>query len=310
MSYPFGALIDWHVIFLVAGRRWKSPRHETDSSESNSLASSEIRRSTEIHDALNKEIDKQVVRLDRIRALQKEDHLHAVRGVHYGNKSEQLLLGNESASPSIESGTPSTQRSSLMTRLSLFTLRSSVYANSDEAPLLDSPATEKNGQDGISVSTYVGRVRDWIRTSAPVCWVQPIHSNRYLEPCAIVVTIVEPLPQRFRSLDIPSPSSISSYEQSSYLPETDTFFLPDVAGGPFEILAAEVRRGRWIEASPRKFWKFRESALRELKETGKLHWRKVDRWGLSWQDGWWRGDDRPVWDVEGKKWRDEVVRCG
>ena len=65
-----------------------------------------------------------------------------------------------------------------------------------------------------------------------------------------------------------------SYQSTSYLPETDTFFLPYVVGGPLEVLASQVENDGYIAIGPQRVWDFRESALKELRETGKLHWRR------------------------------------
>lgn len=124
----------------------------------------------------------------------------------------------------------------------------------------------------------------------------------WLSPERIAIRIKLPLPPHLRSLDIPVASSVKNYECCTYFPETDTYFVPDEEGGPFEVPAARGENQTWLKPYPEQFWDFRSSALEELKHTGKLHWRKVDRWGIPWEESRWKEDVRPVWIPERKKW--------
>lgn len=53
---------------------------------------------------------------------------------------------------------------------------------------------------------------------------------------------------------------------------------------------------------PEEFWDFRESAVKEMTETGRLHWRKTDRWGRGWEEGKLEGDCWPTWNDEEGRW--------
>ena len=124
----------------------------------------------------------------------------------------------------------------------------------------------------------------------------------WLSPKGIAIRIKLLLPPHLRSLDIPTASSVKNYECCTYFPETDTHFVPDEEGGPFEIPAARGENQMWLKPYPEQFWDFRSSALEELKHTGKLHWRKVDRWGIPWEESRWMEDVRPVWNPKRKMW--------
>ena len=132
-------------------------------------------------------------------------------------------------------------------------------------------------------------------------------NSTWLSPKRIAIRIKLPLPPYFRSLDVPVASTVKNYECCTYFPETDTHFVPDEEGGPFEIPAARGENQTWLKPYPEQYWDFRSSALEELKHTGKLHWRKVDRWGIPWEEGRWKEDIRPVWIPERKKWDRSVM---
>ena len=127
-------------------------------------------------------------------------------------------------------------------------------------------------------------------------------NQAWLSPKQIAIRIKLPLPRHFRSLDIPVASSVKDYMCCTYFPETDTHFVPDEEGGPFEIPAARGENEMWLKPYPEQYWEIRSSALEELKHTGKLHWRKVDRWGILWEESRWKEDIRPVWNPERKRW--------
>lgn len=278
MLLQVGAFLDYQALLQWVWRKRKYGVHRKEGTDH------------DVNDTLNKEVDLLEARLETFR---RSAQLVQVRGFHFGKEDERLpheLLGEESEASSL-------QRDSWSSKGTYDTLLSSLHA-SDEGILAEAP----------DISS-ADRLWSFVRETAHGLWSKPPSVEQYPEPCGFTVTIVEPLTPSLRSLDVPCPSSITSYKQTSYFPETDTFFLPSVAGGPFEVPAAEAEIGRWIDVDPKKFWKFRVSALKELRETGKLHWRKVDRWGKTWQEGWWRGEERPVWDVETKKWDSDVVRC-
>ena len=304
MLIRFGALLHPQGIIREIYRRWRHGHLEPDLPESASTVLSSWRGRNISRNVLNQEIDELEARLA---AFQKEDQVRRVRGYHFGRTDELLPLDEVSRLLITQSEASSSQRSSWISLVSYSTPPSSAFSG-DEVELIKETATEKDDQDASRLILNADQLRPWLKNAAHRFWNKPPAKDEYLEPCSILVSIIEPLPQTFRSLDVPCPSSVTSYKQSSYLPETDTFFLPVVAGGPFEIAATEAEFGRWIEVTPEKFWKFRSSALRELKETGKLHWRKVDRWGKGWQEGWWRGKERPLWDQGTKKWVCEVLR--
>ena len=118
----------------------------------------------------------------------------------------------------------------------------------------------------------------------------------------IAIRIKLPLPPHWRSLDIPVASSVKDYECCTYFPETDTHFVPDEEGGPFEVPAARGENETWFKPYPEQFWEFRNSALEELKFTGRIHWRKANRWGIPWEESRWKEDIRPVWNPKRKMW--------
>ncbi|KAL8791718.1 MAG: hypothetical protein Q9195_005725 [Heterodermia aff. obscurata] len=124
----------------------------------------------------------------------------------------------------------------------------------------------------------------------------------WLSPKNMAIRIKLPLPPHLQSLDIPVASSVRNYQCCTYFPETDTHFVPDEEGGPFEVPAARGESQIWLKPYPEQYWDFRSSALEELKQTGKLHWRKVDRWGIPWEESRWTEGVRPVWNPEKKKW--------
>ena len=113
-------------------------------------------------------------------------------------------------------------------------------------------------------------------------------NSTWLSPKRMAIRIKLPLPPHWRSLDIPVASSVKNYECCTYFPETDTHFVPDEEGGPFEVPAARGENERWFKPYPEQFWEFRSSALDELKFTGRIHGRKADRWGIPWEESWWR----------------------
>jgi len=296
MLLQLGALLNYQAILQWVCRRRRYGAFKREEFQYNTTAASII-FSNDAETTFDEEIDKLEARLETFR---KRAQIVQVRGFHYGKEDERLpheesfpLLGTDSEASSL-------QRSSLTSDVSYRIPSSSLYTG-NETPLAETPASRATSKTN----------RLWClgQEISHRLWNKQPPDQKYLEPCWILVSVVEPLTPPLRSLDIPCPSSIASYKQTSYLPETDTFYFPFVAGGPFEVAAAEAEYGRWIEVDPKKFWKFRESALKELRETGKLHWRKLDRWGKTWQEGWWRGQERPVWDVDTKKWRSEIVRC-
>ena len=299
------ALLHPQGIIRELYRRWRYGHLEPDLPESASTVLSSWRERNISRNVLNQEIDELEARLA---VFQKEDQVRRVRGYHFGRTDELLPLDEISTLLVAQSELSSSQRSSWISSVSYSTPSSSVFS-SDEVKLIEETVTEKDDQDAFRPIFNVDQLRSWLKDATHGFWDKHSAKDEFLKPCSILVSIIEPLPQTSRSLDVPCPSSVTSYKQSSYLPETDTFFLPFVAGGPFEIAATEAEYGRWIEVTPHKFWKFRHSALRELKETGKLHWRKVDRWGKGWQEGWWRGEERPLWDQSTRKWVCEVLRC-
>ena len=133
-------------------------------------------------------------------------------------------------------------------------------------------------------------------------------NHTWLPPEQIAVRIKLPLPRQFRSLDVPVASSVrNNYTCCTYFPETDTHFIPDEEGGPFEIPAARGENQMWLKPYPEQYWDFRSSALEELKHTGKLHWRKVDRWGVPWEESRWKEDIRPAWNPERRKWERSMM---
>lgn len=293
MLLQLGAFLDYRAILTWIYRR---RGYKQQATEYHPTASS-ITSSNDTNNALNKEIDKLEARLETFR---RRAQIVQVRGFHFGKLDERLPHEESSALLGSDSEASSLQRSSLASDASYRTSLSSLHA-SDEATLAEAPAARG--------SSHVDRLWCLAKEISHRLWSKQLPEEQYLEPCCMLVSIVEPLKPALRSLDVPCPSSIASYKQTSYFPETDTFYFPLMAGGPFEVTAAGAENGRWIEVGPKTFWRFRESALNELRETGKLHWRKLDRWGKTWQEGWWRGEERPVWDLGTKKWNDEIVRC-
>jgi len=296
MLLQLGVLLDYQAILHWVWRRRRYSTYKKEETECDATASS-IMFSKDANNTFNKEIDKLEARLETFR---RSAQIVQVRGFHFGKQDERLPHDESFALLGTDSDASSLQRSSLTSDVSYRTPSSSLYTG-DEATLAEAPASPD--------SSNANRLWYWVKETTHGLWNKPPPNQQYLEPCWILVSIVEPLPRNLRSLDIPCPSSLSSYKQTSYFPETDTFFLPSVAGGPFEVAAAEVEHSRWITVSPEKFWRFRESALKELRETGKLHWRRMDRWGKTWQEAWWRGEERPEWDQEARKWDCSVVRC-
>lgn len=296
MLLQLGAFLDYQAILTWIYRKRSYSAHKKEETEYHTTASS-ITSSNDANHTFNEEIDKLEARLETFR---RRAQIVQVRGFHFGKLDERLPHEESSALLGSDSEASSFQRCSLASDVSYRTFLSSLHA-SDEATLAEAPASRD--------SSHVDRLWCLAKEISHRLWSKQLPDQQYLEPCWITVTVVEPLPRNLRSLDIPCPSSLCSYEQTSYFPETDTFFLPSVAGGPFEVAAAEGEHSRWMHISPDKFWKFRESARKELKETGKLHWRKVDRWGRTWQEAWWRGEERPEWDREARKWDCSVVRC-
>lgn len=130
---------------------------------------------------------------------------------------------------------------------------------------------------------------------------------QWLSPKRIAVRIKRPLPPHLRSLDVPVSSSTKSNKHCTYFPETDTHYLPEEEGGPFEVPAARGENLKWLKPYPEQYWVFRSSALKELKYTGKLHWRGTDRWGVPWDEGRWKEDVRPAWNAESRKWDRSVM---
>ena len=300
------ALLHPQGIIRELYRRWRYGQSEPDLPESASTVLSSWRERDVSRNVLNGEIDELEARLA---AFQKEDQVRRVRGYHFGRTDELLPLDEVSTLLVVaQSEVSSSQRSSWTSSVSYSTPSTSRFSG-DEVKLIEQTATEQNDQDASRPIFNAAQLQSWLKDATHRFWKKPPAKDEYLDPCSILVSIIEPLPQTFRSLDVPCPSSVTSYKKPSYLPETDTFFLPFVAGGPFEIAATEAGYGRWIEVTPEKFWRFRNSALIELKGTGKLHWRKVDRWGKGWQEGWWRGDARPLWDQGTRKWVCEGLRC-
>lgn len=307
MQLQLGAFVDLQGIIQANYRRWRyrDPESEKYKGELTSLLN---KSKDDLRNVLNKEIDKQEA---RIAALEKEDQRRRVHGHHFGKKDE-LLLHDETAA--LLATADSSEASSFQRSLWTFwqshrTATSSVFTGDEVAPPEPSVSNTGNHRTSTSISN-ADRLWFWFRFKFTInsIWTkQPIKQD-YLGPCWIVVSIKSPPPQAFRSLDIPCLSSVASYNQKSYFPETDTFFLPLAAGGPFEVAATEIEKGRWIELTDEKVWKYRESALEELMLTGGLHWRKVDRWGRGWQEGRWREVERPTWDQAAKKWRCEVMR--
>lgn len=296
MLLQLGAFLDYQAILHWVWRRRRYGAHQKEETEYDTTASS-IMISKDANNTFNKEIDRLEARLETFR---KRAQIVQVRGFHFGKQDERLPHDESFALLGTDSEASSLQRSSLTSDLSHRTSSTSLYIG-DEATLAEALA--------LPDSSNVDRLWSFVRETAHGLWKKPPPYQQYLEPCGITVWTIERLPRNLRSLDIPCPSSLSSYKHTSYFPETDTFFLPSVAGGPFEVAAAEAEHSRWITVSPERFWKFRESALKELRETGKLHWRRMDRWGKTWQEAWWRGEERPEWDQEARKWDCSVVRC-
>lgn len=125
---------------------------------------------------------------------------------------------------------------------------------------------------------------------------------QWVSPQRIAIRVIRPLPPHLQSLDVPVPSSVKSYKNCTYFPETDTHYVPAGRGGPFEVLATGAESLKWLKPYPEQYWVFRSSALRELKQTGRLHWRETDRWGVPWEESRWNEDARPIWDPEKKTW--------
>ena len=305
MLLELGSFLDIEAIILEIRKRWRYSNLEPHQAESANTISSINEPSNDPNIALNKDADKQKIRHG---TLQAADQLRRVRGFHFGKQDELLPHEEGSVLLGTDSGISISRRSSVTSLVSCRTPLSDLYTDDAVTPA-EVSVTEDASQNVSTDPSFADRLWSRFKDAAYRQWNKQPQGQQHLEPCWILVSIIEPFTQVLRSLDVPCPSSITSYKQASYFPETDTFFLPCVAGGPFEVAAAEVDQGRWIEVTPAKFWKFRESALKELRETGKLQWRKVDRWGKKWEEGWWKGEGRPKWNQGARRWRCEAVRC-
>lgn len=122
---------------------------------------------------------------------------------------------------------------------------------------------------------------------------------KWVSPKRIAIRSIRPLPPHLRSLNVHVPSSIKTYTNSTYFPETDTHYVPEGKGGAFEILAAGAESLKWLKPYPEQYWASRSSTLKELKQTGRLHWRETERRGEKSRS---KEDARPGWDPERKKW--------
>ena len=128
-------------------------------------------------------------------------------------------------------------------------------------------------------------------------------NKTWLLPPKVKIRIrTRPLPVHFRSLDLPNFWSAMTDRKGTYIPETDSHFFPLEVGGPFEIPAARGQSQSWIKPLPDCFWSFRSSALEELRTTGRLSWRRRDRWGDPWEKSRWKDDVRPNFDPRTSKW--------
>jgi len=136
--------------------------------------------------------------------------------------------------------------------------------------------------------------------STPQHWMSPGNGNS--------ITINPRLPSSLRSRDVPF-TAYNPYRSATYFPETDTHYITNKVGGPHEIRASIPGNERWVQPAGRH-WLFQESALRELRETGRLHWRERDQRGYRWEEGDWTGEARPNFDLERQKWDHSTMRGG
>ena len=98
------------------------------------------------------------------------------------------------------------------------------------------------------------------------------------------------LPYEFRCRDQAIPRPGKGPDNAFWFAETDTMYVPASMGGPADIPMSREGMKYFIPIeeykiplmSLGKFWEIRKKTLEELRTTGKLADRDVDRWGRPW----------------------------